>query len=48
MLKLLKNLTILLMILPPLYIAIRFFIWSLKSLEKEMAAEAVSSHRHEA
>lgn len=39
MLKLMKNLMGLFLIFPPLYIAVRFFKWSLRSLEKEMANE---------
>jgi hypothetical protein len=45
MLKLIRNLAGLLLIFPPLYIAIRFFKWSLQSLEKEMT-EAASSSKH--
>jgi hypothetical protein len=36
--------TILLMLFPPLYIALRFVRWSLKSLEKEMVAAEEPEH----
>lgn len=47
MLKLLGNLVVLFLIFPPLYIAIRFFKWSLQSLEKEMTQTAGRSGSRE-
>ena len=40
-----RTLTALLLLFPPVYIALRFFKWSLKSLEKEMAqSEKTATH----
>ena len=47
MLKLLGNLAVLFLIFPPLYIAIRFFRWSMHSLEKELAQTTNRSHSPE-
>ena len=33
----LRTLSVLLLLFPPVYIALRFFKWSLKSLEKEIS-----------
>ena len=40
MLRLIGSLAILFLVVPPLYIVVRFFKWSLHSLEKEMSASA--------